>query len=121
MRGVTLELNPETGELEAVPVTEESNEEKKGFGAKDDILLSRENDKEPQKNLLLRPAKAIMPTKSCKKLPNCAKGCIRKTTIRWLPVKNFWKTGWKRSGCLRTIWARPEIPAAERFPTNIKK
>ena len=29
MRGVTLELNPETGELEAVPVTEESNEEKK--------------------------------------------------------------------------------------------
>lgn len=32
MRGVTLELNPETGELEAVPVTEESNEEKKGLG-----------------------------------------------------------------------------------------
>ncbi len=49
MRGVTLELNPETGELEAVPVTEKSNEEKKGFGIKDDILLSRENDKEPQK------------------------------------------------------------------------
>lgn len=49
MRGVTLELNPETGELEAVPVTEESNEEKKRFGAKNDILLSRENDKEPQK------------------------------------------------------------------------
>lgn len=48
MRGVTLELNPETGELEAVPVTEESNEEK-GFGAKNDILLSRENDKQPQK------------------------------------------------------------------------
>ncbi len=49
MRGVTLELNPEIGELEAVPVTEESNEEKKGFGAKDDILLSRENDKQPQR------------------------------------------------------------------------
>ncbi|MBP3346971.1 MAG: hypothetical protein J6L86_08115 [Alphaproteobacteria bacterium] len=33
MRGVTLELNPETGEFEAVPVTEENNEEKKGrFG-----------------------------------------------------------------------------------------
>ena len=32
MRGVTLELNPETGELEAVPVTKESNEEKKGSG-----------------------------------------------------------------------------------------
>lgn len=32
MRGVTLELNPETGELEAVPVTEESNEKKKGLG-----------------------------------------------------------------------------------------
>ncbi len=48
MRGVTLELNPETGEPEAVLVTEESNEEK-GFRAKDDIQLCRENDKLPQR------------------------------------------------------------------------
>lgn len=121
MRGVTLELNPETGELEAVPVMEESNEEKKVLDPRTIFCWVGKTTNSRKENLILKPAKAIMPTKNCKRLPNCAKDYIRKTTTHWQPVKDCWKTGWKKSGCLRTIWARPEIPAAERFPTNIKK
>ena len=95
MRGVTLELNPETGELEAVPVTEESNEEKKGFGAKDDILLSRENDKEPQKKFSFETGESYYADEKLQKIAELLENGLEEIG---LSKDDLGKTGDSRSG-----------------------
>ncbi len=113
MRGVTLELNPETGELEAVPVTEERDEEKKGFGVKDDIQLSQENDKEPQKKFSFETGESYYADEKLQKIaelrkrlhtenndPLAARQKLLENGLEeiGLPKNDLGKTGDSRSG-----------------------
>lgn len=121
MRGVTLELNPETGELEAVPVTEESNEEKKGFGAKDDILLSRENDKEPQKKFSFETGESYYADEKLQKIAELRKRLHTENNDPLAARQKLLENGLEEIGLSKDDLGKTGVPAAERFPTNIKK